>query len=233
MSNVVVWGTSIAPVSSALRRRITSAGDLRITDSGDLRKAFVPPSQVIFLRKTAAAEQRVTDGGDRRITIDGLMGPQYFQTDNVPSDGGEPFSFSHTTQPWQPDAQGGEALFRWAFIDVSWSMSGTIRISPIVDGSSDDLTAPNGDVLSMVRSTFVLPQAGGSLQRTVAMFPVPLVQRVLRAGVEINRAYLSGQRLQLIVESTGPLGVGELMLEGLQVDTQPIRKRTYQSVQSP
>ncbi len=233
MSNVVVWGTSIAPTSASLRRRITSAGDLRVTDDGSLRKAFVAPSQVIFLRKTAAADQRVTDDGSRRITIDGLMGPQYFQTDNVPSDGGEPFNFSHTTQPWQPDEQGGEALFRWAFVDFSWSMSGTIRIAPIVDGSSDDITLPNGDVLSMVRSTFVLPQAAGSLQRTVAMFPVPLVQRTLRAGVEVSRWYLSGQRLQLIVESTGPLGIGELMLEGLQVDTQPIRKRNYQSVQSP
>ena len=233
MSNQVIWGTSIAPASFSLRRRATSEGDLRVTSDGSVRVAYVAPAQIIFLRKTSAGDQRVTSAGDRRVTIDGLAGPQYFQTANVTTDGGEAFEFLHTTNPWQPDAQGGEAVFKWAYITLAWSMSATIRISAIVDGSADDLTLPNGDVAELVRSTFALAQQGGSLQRQVAVFPVPLVRRVLRNGIELTRVNLRGQQLQLIIESTGPLGVGELQLDGVQCDVEPVRKATYLTVQSP
>lgn len=233
MTNVLVWGTSIAPASFSLRRRCTSEGDIRFTDGGDIRQTYIAPAQVVFLRKTDAGDQRVTDGGDRRVTIAGLSGPQYFQQADVTTDGGEPFDFVHTTQPWQPDAQGGENVFRWAYVTLSWSMSAIIRLSPLVDGTADDITAPNGDVLEVVRTTFALEQQGGSMQRLTAMFPVPLVRRMLRAGQEVSRYYVRGQRLQLVVESTGPLGVGELLLEGLQVDVQPVRKAIYLPVQSP
>lgn len=236
MSNTVLWGTNIATAQSATRWRQTSEDDLRVTDSGDIRLAFIPPSQVIFDRITSVGDQRVTSEGDDRVTIDGLQGPQYFQTANVTTDGGEPFEFSDTTNPWQPDAQGGECVFRWAYVTLSWSMGAAVRLSALVDGSGDDVTLENGDVMEMVRSTFVLPQQSGALNRKTAMFPVPLVQRILAQGDsdnEVSRGYIRGQRLQLLIESTGALGTGELILEGVQVDLEPVRKATYITVQSP
>jgi hypothetical protein len=225
--NVVIWGTSIAPASSSLRWRTDSDGNIRITSEGDIRNAYIAPSQIVNNRVDSDGNLRVDSDGDQRVTIDGLQGPQYYQSDTVTADGGEPFEFSHTDNPWQPDSQGGENIFRWAFVTVSWSMAAQMQISPIVDGQVEDITLPNGDVLSLVLSTFSLPQQDGSLQRQVQVFPVPLVRRVLRNGVEISRFYLRGERLQLIVESVGALGVGELMVDGIQVDVEPLRKAIY------
>lgn len=233
MSNQVIWGTSIAPASFSLRRRATSEGDLRVTSDGAVRVAYVAPPQIVFLRKTSAGDQRVTSDGARRVTIDGLAGPQYFVTADVTTDGGEPFEFTHTTNPWQPDAQGGEAVFKWAYVTLAWSMSATIRLSAIVDGNGEDIVFDNGDIGELVRSTFTLEQQGGSLQRKVAVFAVPLMYRIMRSGAEVSRMNLRGEQLQLVIESTGPLGVGELQLDGLQVDVKPVRKALTRSVQSP
>lgn len=239
MPNTVIWGTSLAPASFSTRQRATSEGDLRVTSDGDIRIAYVPPPQVIFLRKDSDGNQRVTSAGDRRVVINGLQGPQYFQTANVTTDGGEPFEFSHTTNPWQPSgggaeptAQGGESVFKWAYVTLSWSMSATIRLSGIVDGSDQDITLDNGDVVQNIRTSFVLAQQGGSLQRQTAMFPIPLLRRTLRGDNEVLRVALRGQRLQLLIESTGALGVGELMLEGVQVDFDRVRKAIYLPVVS-
>lgn len=227
--NVVVWGTSIAPASSSLRWRVDSDANLRITSDGDIRNAFIPPEQVVYNRIDSDSNLRVDSDGNQRVTIDGLAGPEYFQSDTVTADGGEPFEFSHTSNPWQPDSQGGECVFRWAFVMLSWSMAATVQVSFIVDGQSDDITLPNGDVLSMVTSTFVLPQQDGQLERVVQIFPIPLIRRVLRNGVEVSRFYLRGEQLQIEIASTGALGVGELMLDGVQVDVEPVRKAEYPS----
>ena len=226
MSNVLLFGTSLATAAPQQPRRITSEGDHRITSQGDFRAAMFVSADVIFHRLTSAGDRRLTSEGDVRITT-GLEGPLYFQIDNVTSDGGLPFSLYHETNPWQPDAQGGESVFRWGFLSVSSSMSATIRVSPIVDGSADNITLPNGDVLELVRTTFTVPQVLGILERVSTVVPIPLVRRILRAGVEVGRFYLRGERLQLVIESIGALGVGEFMIDGLQVDVEPVRKAMY------
>jgi hypothetical protein len=62
------------------------------------------------------------------------------------------------------------------------------------------------------------------------VFPVPLVRRQMRNGIEIARWNLRGERLAVAIETTGPLGVGELMLEGIEVEFTPVRKATYAAV---
>ncbi len=230
MSVIQLWGSSLTPGTG---RRITSAGDIRVTSEGDVRIVSLPPSQVIFVRDTSEGDTRVTSAGDRRVTIDGLLGPQYFQTDNVPTDGGEAFELRYQTNPWQPAAQGGENDFIWAFVTFSWSMAATVQVTPSVDGSSASLTLPNGDILEIVTSTFTLAQQTGNLNRVSQMFPVPLVRRTVRGGQELARYYLRGERLQLDIASTGPLGVGELMIDGIEIESEPVRKAEYATVSAP
>lgn len=238
MSVKQLWGTGIAPEATLQRRRITSAGDVRVTSQGDVRVATIPSPQVIFLRTTSVGDQRVTKAGERRITIDGLLGPQYFQTDNVPTDGGEQFEFRYITNAWQPpdedegSIQGSETLFIWADVALSWSMSATVRLSALVDGEDDAIALPNGDSLEHVPSTFTLPQQAGNLNRLSRVFTIPLVRRIVRGGVEVARWYLRGERLQILLESTGPLGVGELQLDGIEVEFESVQKAEYAPVVS-
>jgi len=231
MSLLPIWGTGIAPVASSLRRRATSEGDLRATSEGDIRVASIAPLRVEFIRITDGGDRRITSDGAIRITRDGLQGPQYFQTAAVTSDGGEPFEFSFHTGPWQPSSQGGENIFAWAWMEFSWSMAATVRVTPIVDDETGDLDLPDGSRLQTMRSTFQLEQQGTALERISQQFPVPLVRHVVGpTGVEKFRSYMRGQRLDLLVESTGQLGVGELMLAGVEVDVQPVRRAKYAPV---
>jgi hypothetical protein len=237
VSVVQLWGTGGSP--TVTRRRITSEGDIRVTSEGDVRIASAAPQNLIFLRKTSAGDQRVTSAGDRRITFDGVMGPQYFQTSPVTTDGGEVFGFRYETDPWQPGdpetgkVQGGEHEFREAFIALAWSMSGTIRVTPFTDGHQSPVTLADGSVLEIVPSTFVLPQQPGNLNRINGMFAIPVVRRKVMGGVEVARWYLRGERLQVLIESTEALGVGELMLEGIEVESAPVQKAEYETVATP
>lgn len=230
MSQLLLWGTGISDTATA--PRITEDGDVRITEDENVRVVDTDPVRVIFVRDTSAGDTRVTSEGDRRITIDGLLGPEYFETANVSTDGGEQFDFSWTSNPWQPTAQGGEQVFRWAYISVAWSMSATLRITPTVDGDPGFVSLGPTAFIENVVSMFQLDQQSGNLQRLARVFPIPLVRRVVVDGVEQFRSCLRGERLQLTVESTGPLGVGELMLDGCQVEYTPVRKAIYPTVNS-
>lgn len=226
MSNTPLWGTGIASPERSLRRRGTSTGDTRVTSAGDLRVAYIPPDQIKYIRVTDTGDVRYTSAGDRRVVIVGLAGPAYYQTADVTQDGDENFSFYYETNPWQPDAQGGECVFQWCFLAVSWSMAATLRITPVVDADDVVETVPDGE-LEVIRSTFVLDQQDGTLQRKNRVLAIPIARALLRNDVEVARFYLRGQRLSLIVESTGPLGVGELMFTGNQVQFSPVRKAAY------
>lgn len=227
MSNILLWGTSITPSGSSLGDRVTSAGDVRVDDSGDIRVVSVPGLQVIFFRDDDTGDLRITSEGDFRITEEGLLGPQYYESASVTSDGDQPFTFQHTTNPWQPTAQGGENTFQWAYLALSWSMAATIQVTPVVDGDTAALTLPDGSQLKVLTSVFSLPQQPGSLQRVSQVVAVPLARAQIRNGVEVGRWYMRGERLQLTVQSTGPLGVGELTLDGIEVEFEAVRKATY------
>ena len=227
MTTTLWWGTGISPGSSSLDIRVDSSGNIRVDDFGDVRVASVPGLQIINFRVDDSADFRVTDNGSNRITEDGLLGPAYYQTTTVTSDGGQPFAFQYTTNPFQPMSQGGEAEFVWAHLTFSWSMSATVQVTPLIDGSSASLTLPDGSVLAPLTATVQLPQQLGNLQRVSQVCSVPLVRSQVLAGVEVNRWALRGERLQLTVESTGPLGVGQLSLDGIEIEYAPVRKANY------
>lgn len=156
--------------------------------------------------------------------------PVYVETANVTTDNGTAFDFSFLTNPWQPSGQSGECAYCYAYLQVSWSMSATVRVTPIVDGSSATLTFDNGDTLEVLRPTFTLDQQSGNLIRKSAVFAVPLARVKKRSGSEIGRWWPRGERLQLLIESSGALGIGELMLEGIEIEFVPVRKAIYEQV---
>lgn len=227
MSNTLLWGTGIAPPERSLRRRAISTGDLRVTDEGDQRVAYIPPVSVKYLRKTSEGDQRVTSQGDRRIVIEGIAGPAYFQSADVTSDGTESFSLLWQSNPWQPTLQGGEQQFLWAFVSVSWSAEATIRVTPTVDGKEIVEDVGNGGVVTTVRPVFTLAQQSGTLQRKNQVLAIPLLQELTRDGNPVSRFNLRGERLQILIESVGDLGVGELQVSGLQVEYEALRKASY------
>lgn len=210
MSEIPVWGTGIGPGAILLVRRITSQGDLRVTSEGDVRVAQVQSTVLL---------------------------PKLFQTDNVTTDGGEAFGFRYQTNPFQPagpegQIQGGESTFKWAYFTFSWSMAAQIRVTPYADGSQEQVALNAEDTLEILPSTFNLNQQGGVLSRVSRVFPVPILQRIVRGGVDVNRFNLRGERIQFLIESLGDLGVGELMLEGIELESEPVRKASYPSVNS-
>lgn len=232
MSNIPLWGTAIAPADRTLRRWATDEGDLMVTDEGDQIMFFKAPTKVTYFLSTDEGDNLVTDQGDNIVVILGDAGPAYYKTSEVTNDGSEPFGFVFQTNPWQPEAQGGECLFSWAFIAVAWSMSGTIRVTPTVDGKAITQTLDDGTVVSTIRPTFDLDQQEGSLQRVNRIFPVPLAVQYVKDGAVFTRTALRGERLQLLVESVSDLGVGELMINGIQVEYEPVRKATYATIDS-
>jgi hypothetical protein len=232
VSNTVLWGTAIAPAERTLRRWATDEGDLMVTDEGDQIMFYRQPVKVTYKIVTDEGDYLVTDEGDNIVAVVGDAGPGYFKTSEVTNDGEEPFVFRFQTNPWQPVAQGGENIFSWAFISVAWSMSGTIRVTPTVDGKEITETLDDGTVVSVIRTTFELDQQDGTMQRVNRIFPVPLAMQYVKDGVTFTRTALRGERLQLLIESTSDLGVGELMLNGIQVEYEPVRKATYATVDS-
>ena len=153
--------------------------------------------------------------------------PAYWQTAEVTTDGGVPFEMVHEFGPWQVNDQGGESVFAWLHLTFSWSMAATLRVQATVDGSRSTVTLADGSTLELVDSTFTLDQQTGTMQRLKRVFTMPLVRRQMRSGVEVGRYYLRGERLSFTVYSVGMLGVGELMLEGAEVEYAPVRKAIY------
>lgn len=232
MSNTVLWGTAIAPANRTLRRWATDQGDLMVTDEDDQIVFFQAPTKVTYFWDTDLGALIVTDQGDNLVFVAGDSGPAYFENSDVTSDGTEPFGFRFQTNPWQPQAQGGESIFYWAYVSVSWSMAATLRVTPTVDGKPIIQTLADGTAVAVIRPTFDLAQQGGTLQRKTTIFPVPLAQQYVKNGRVFTRTALRGERLQLLIESTSPLGVGELLVNGIQVDYEAVRKAMYPAVDS-
>ena len=112
-------------------------------------------------------------------------------------------------------------------------MSAVIRVTPSVDGKSLSQTLGDGTIVETVRPTFTLDQQEGTLQRKNTVFPVPLAQTYTKSGNLFTRTALRGERLQLLIESTQPLGIGELMINGIEIELEPVRKAILSNACSP
>lgn len=153
--------------------------------------------------------------------------PRYWRTGPVTADDGTPFEVMATTEPWYVDGVGGETVFREVALQLSHTLGGDFRVTPYVNGSATPVSG-NGVSVEVVPFTFTLPQlaAGAELRRETVI--VPLVRRLLVAGIENSRYYLRGQSLMLLVERVSTLGAGVLHLDGCRMYHEPTRRTDHQ-----
>lgn len=163
--------------------------------------------------------------------------PRVWRSSAATSDNGVPIVFVAKSLPFAPAGFGGECLFAWAYLTVTASLSAQIRVTPIVDESFADIpVASTGGVIRVVRPILTLAQQTATLPgqmppRVTRTFPVPLLRRTLTAaGTEEFRTFVRGARLQLLIESVGTLGVGELIVDGCDVEYDVLRKASYEPV---
>lgn len=149
--------------------------------------------------------------------------PSVWQTSPATSDGGITFVPLALSNHLAPGGLGGEAMFYWAHLTMSWSMAAQLRISPVLDGVTDFTPlVVTGGTIEVVRPIITLAQQPGSanVQRRTETFAVPLLKKLVTAGVERSRSALRGRRLALLLESIGTLGTGELILEACEIEHQ-------------
>jgi len=118
---------------------------------------------------------------------------------------------------WPAGAQ-GEAIFPVCYLTLTWTTATSIRVTPILDGVVYDGTGGTTDE----RLTFAL---GSSTNRQTDTFEIPLTRPLLDSvdGVtEIGRLAMRGARLALRIETTGSLGSGDLILDGVWVEYQEV-----------
>jgi hypothetical protein len=203
-----------------------------VTDQGDQIMFYKAPTKVTYYLVTDTGDFLVTDEGDNIVVIIGDAGPGYYKTADVTQDGDEGFNLLFQTNPWQPEAQGGECVFSWLFLSVSWSMAALLRVTPMVDGKPITETMDDGTIVRTIRSLITLDQQEGTLQRENQVFPIPIALEYEKDGTVFTRTAMRGQRFQMLVESIGNLGVGEIMITGAEVTYESVRKANYAEVDS-
>lgn len=159
--------------------------------------------------------------------------PSYWTNAAVTSDGGAVVSVRALTNTVAPAGPGGECAFMFAYLTVTATMSAQLRITPVIDGSSGPVSTPAGTVSFVTPILTLSQQVGSPPQRVTTTFPIPLTQRLVDAGgVERSRWYIRGSRLALLIESINTLGSGELILDGVDVEFDVLRRSLYASVET-
>ena len=180
---------------------------------------------------------RILLWGGSTHTPDPPSFPKVWRSSPATSDDNVPLKVVTESLPFAPAGFGGECLFAWAYLTITASLSAQLRVTPVVDGTVADIPlVSTGGVIQVVRPILTLAQQtatqpGQMPQRVTRTFPVPLLRRTLTAdGVEQFRSYVRGARLQLRIESVGALGVGELIVDGCDVEYDVLRKASYEPV---
>lgn len=116
-----------------------------------------------------------------------------------------------------PAGVDGEALFCNLYLTLTWTAGATLRVTPIVDGIPYD-----GVDATDERKTLTLTARA---KRKTQTFVIPLTRRLVDprdSAVTATRFYLRGGRFQVLMESVGILGEGDLILEAAVVEAEPM-----------
>jgi hypothetical protein len=156
--------------------------------------------------------------------------PKYWSSDDVNEDGGTAFPVTVTTMHVAPAGLGGECVFRKAWVTVTASAGCTLKLTPIIDGSSDAVSGAGGTV-SFVTPIFTMAQQGGTpAPRVTQTFPIVLSQKLDVSGIEQSRWYCRGSRCAIKVETVGAVGSGELIIDGIELEHEVIRRSIFDAV---
>lgn len=127
---------------------------------------------------------------------------------------------------WIRPSMLGDSVFYDAYVTITWSMNVVLRFRPLLDMVTDVVAfAPGapvqGDATTFKPELTLLAPVSG---RNTQTFRIPLVWlRHDSDGNEVGRNYLVGARLRLEVESVGGLTAGALILDGCEVDVEPVQ----------
>lgn len=135
-------------------------------------------------------------------------------------DDGVAFNVSGRSNWIQPALGGGMCAFYDAFVSITWTMAAVLRFKPVVDQNADSITWLEG-TLDIVETDITLA-APGDGQRVSQTFRIPLKRKVMVDDEELTRNDLVGTRMQLTFESVDGLGVGDLILDGCEVEYEQV-----------
>lgn len=154
--------------------------------------------------------------------------PSLWQTSRGTTDGGTAFAIRALSDPLRPVGAGGECLFCFAHLTITATMAAQLRVTPVVDGVAAPVPLSGGEVQLVTPIVTIAQQSGSPAQRRTTTVAIPLVKRVAdTAGRERGRWFLRGEALQLLIESIGPLGAGELFLDGVEIEHEVVRRSLY------
>lgn len=101
----------------------------------------------------------------------------------------------------------------------------TLR-SVTLPGSTIQVVTP---IFALAQQTATLP--GQVPPRVTNTYAVPLLRKLVDyQGIEQSRFFCRGARLSLRIESVGALGAGELIIDGVDVEFEVLRKAKFLSV---
>lgn len=162
--------------------------------------------------------------------------PALWAATNVVTDGGTAWGVVARTRPIAPAGFGGACRFVFAHLVVTASMGAVLRVTPLLDadalaGAATTVATPLGDVTS-VPMLVALAQQPAPYTRVTQRLTVPLLTRLVTSadGVEQTRTSACGTQLALLIESVGPLGTGELLLDGAELEYEVVRQAAFPTV---
>lgn len=155
--------------------------------------------------------------------------PKYWKADAVASDNGIAFLPVWEWQELVPEGLHAEAAFRALILGIGHTIGGTFKVTARVDGLNAAQAIPiiASSVLESVPMLFILPQQAAEAELRLTSLVIPLVQRVVRGGLEVARWYRRGVRCSCKIEAVAALGTGILRLEAAAVDVLPLRRSVF------
>lgn len=144
-------------------------------------------------------------------------GPRIIQGRKGALDLATAFGLYAKSRTLAPAGVDGEALFCNLYLTLTWTATVALRVTPIVDGipyDGVDATDERKTINLTARAT-----------RKTQTFVIPLTRRLVDprdSAVTATRFYLRGGRFQMLIESVGALGEGDIILEAAVVEAEPM-----------
>jgi hypothetical protein len=146
-----------------------------------------------------------------RAFIGSASGGGIYALNQGHKDGGADVNLRAVSNPIAPAGVDWDHSFNRVWITVTWSMSVTLLVTPIVDN------------VELADAAFsIVLAAGPTDQRRSQVFERPLYIPFKRAGLTKYRRILRGTWFALRVESDGGLGSGDVILDSVELDFDPL-----------
>jgi len=122
---------------------------------------------------------------------------------------------------WVPAHPGvTDYAFYAVFVTLTWTMPVTVVVSAQVDADLASETI-NGWSFAPLGPALTLTSSG---TRQTQTFEFPMMTTMTRGGKEVSRNAMRGRRARIRIESTGGVGAGTLIVDGVGIDREPLNE---------